>query len=233
MAFQSREVLPGIYHIQDCMGVCMTLLCGEKRALLVDTGYGLENVRSYVESLTDKPVRLLNTHADLDHIRSNYEFDEFYLHPAEACNYYKRNKGQGRFLPLADKQIIDLGHRPLEVVTLAGHTPGSIALLDLDRRALFCGDVLAEQYNIFLFGWHREIHAYCESLKKLEAMQDQFDMVYPSHGTPEISPEVATAIREGIEKVIAGEVPFVMAERYNTTVRLYDIGVAGVYCDEK
>ena len=209
------------------------LLEGSEYALLVDTGKVTENAKEIAESLTDKPIRLLNTHADLDHIRSNYEFDEFYLHPAEACNYYKRNKGHGRFIPLADKQIIDPGDRPLEVITLSGHTPGSVGLLDLNRRALFCGDVLAENYNIFLFGWHREIHAYCESLKKLEAMMDRFDTVYPSHGTPEIPPKTATAIREGIEKVIAGEVPYVMAERYNTEVRLYDIGIAGVYCDKE
>ena len=44
MAFQSIEILPGVWQIQDNMGVCMTLLCGEDQALLIDTGYGLEDV---------------------------------------------------------------------------------------------------------------------------------------------------------------------------------------------
>ena len=42
MAFEWKEALPGVFHIRDGMGVCMTLLRGEKRALLVDTGYGAE-----------------------------------------------------------------------------------------------------------------------------------------------------------------------------------------------
>lgn len=208
------------------------LLEGENEALLVDTGKITDNAKEVAESLTGKPIQLLNTHADIDHIRSNYEFEAFYMHPAEACNYYKRNKGAGTLIPVEDRQIIDLGSRPLEIVTLSGHTPGSIGLLDLNHRALFCGDVVAENYNIFLFGWHREIHAYLESLKKLESMLDRFDIIYPSHGTPAVEPAFVSKLRSGVEKVIAGEVEYTMAERYNTEVRLYDIGVAGVYCDK-
>lgn len=52
MGFQHFEFRPGVFHIQDAMGVCMTLLCGKDRALLVDTGYGLEDVGAYVKTLT-------------------------------------------------------------------------------------------------------------------------------------------------------------------------------------
>ena len=31
---------------------------------------------------------------------------------------------------------------------------------------------------------------------------------------------------------MSDEIGYTMAERYNTEVRLYDIGVAGVYCDK-
>ena len=67
MAFQALQVLPDVYHIQDCMGVCMTLLVGKDRALLVDTGYGLENVREMAASITALPVTVLLTHAHHDH----------------------------------------------------------------------------------------------------------------------------------------------------------------------
>ena len=53
MAFQHFEFFPGVFHIQDEMGVCMTLLCGKERALLVDTGYGLEDVKAYIATLTN------------------------------------------------------------------------------------------------------------------------------------------------------------------------------------
>lgn len=208
------------------------LLEGRDYAMLLDTGKITDNAKELAGSLTGKPLKLFNTHADLDHIRSNYQFGEFYMHPAEACNYYKRNHGSGRLIPVEDKLVLDLGGRPLEVVTLSGHTPGSVGLLDINGRAMFCGDVVAENYNIFLFGWHREIHAYLESLKKLEGMADRFDILYPCHGTPEVLPDFIGKLRCGVERIIAGEVPYTMAERYNTQVRLYDIGVAGVYCDK-
>ena len=63
-------------------------------------------------------------------------------------------------------------------------------------------------------------------------MQDCFDIIYPSHGTPEVAPAFVAKLRKGVEKVISGEIGYTMAERYNTEVRLYDIGVAGVYCDK-
>ena len=65
--FSVQQVLQGVYHIGDAMGVYMTLLTGEERALLVDTGYGLEDVSAMVRSLTDKPLTVLLTHAHHDH----------------------------------------------------------------------------------------------------------------------------------------------------------------------
>ena len=35
MAFTVHAVMPGVWHIVDCMGVCMTLLEGENAAMLV------------------------------------------------------------------------------------------------------------------------------------------------------------------------------------------------------
>lgn len=62
MAFQAREVLPNIYHIQDALGVCMTLLEGDSRALLLDTGYGVEDVAAFIRTITNKPLTVILTH---------------------------------------------------------------------------------------------------------------------------------------------------------------------------
>ena len=48
MAFTVHAVMPGVWHIVDCMGVCMTLLEGENAAMLVDTGYGIEDVADFM-----------------------------------------------------------------------------------------------------------------------------------------------------------------------------------------
>ena len=54
MSFWFREVLPDVYHIEDALGVCMTLLCGSREAVLVDAGFGLEDVAAFArrEGLT-------------------------------------------------------------------------------------------------------------------------------------------------------------------------------------
>ena len=133
-------------------------------------------------SLTSLPVGLVNTHADRDHIAGNTAFEHFMMHPAEAANYYNLNGGKGDFTPLEDGQVLELGGRRIEVVLIPGHTPGSIALLDEDRRMLghtpgsialldedrrmlFPGDSVQDG-DIYMFGPMREMHAYIHSLAR-------------------------------------------------------------------
>ena len=73
MGFTAREALPGVWHIQDPLGVCMTLLAGEERSLLIDTGYGLEDVAAFVRTLTDRPLTVLLTHHHHDHAHGEAE----------------------------------------------------------------------------------------------------------------------------------------------------------------
>ena len=67
MSFRTERIIPGVTHITDGMGVCMTLLAGSERALLIDTGYGFESVREIVESLTELPCEVILTHGHHDH----------------------------------------------------------------------------------------------------------------------------------------------------------------------
>lgn len=80
MAFKLNHVCDGVTHIRDCMGVCMTLIEGEREALLVDTGYGVEDVSACVRELIgNKPVHVLLTHHHHDHalgVRSMYKIPD-------------------------------------------------------------------------------------------------------------------------------------------------------------
>ena len=42
--FTVNRVLPGIFHIQDAMGVSFTLMEGKDRALLFDAPVGIKNI---------------------------------------------------------------------------------------------------------------------------------------------------------------------------------------------
>lgn len=60
------------------------LLCGSERAVLIDTGLGVADIRAVVERLTGLPVLVLTTHVHWDHIGGHQFFPEFAVHEAEA-----------------------------------------------------------------------------------------------------------------------------------------------------
>lgn len=125
-------------------GVRFFLLAGQERALLIDSGMETHDAKEIAQELVRLPVGLLNTHADRDHVGSNGEFETFYMHPAEASNYYNTQKKTGAFTPIEDGDVIDLGGRKLEIVAIPGHTPGSVAVLDIGNRVLYSGDTVQD-----------------------------------------------------------------------------------------
>jgi len=162
--FTYTEALPGVYHIQDMMGVCMTLLVGEEQALLVDAGYGLEDVSAVVRTLTDRPVTLVLTHAHHDHGLGARWFDKALMFPQERAVYdtYTREPyvtrvagqaaGKGLAVPadwaegpmaapadLAEGPM-DLGGLTAEIILCPGHTPGSAVIWVPERQLLLSGD---------------------------------------------------------------------------------------------
>lgn len=60
-------------------GLCY-LLCGEEKALLIDTGLGYKDLPGTIRALTDLPVEVVNTHGHVDHIGGNHYFDHIWLH---------------------------------------------------------------------------------------------------------------------------------------------------------
>lgn len=165
MAFIDREHLPGVYHIEDCLGVCFTLLVGSKRALLVDAGYGLEDVAAHVRTLTDLPVTLWLTHGHYDHMLGARWFDAPKLLAADAPQYrahggerwrrsalaaaHTRGIGADRAeylafaLPepvLSEPEAVDLGGMTARIIPCPGHTPGSMTVHVPERGLLLTGD---------------------------------------------------------------------------------------------
>ncbi|MCM1048423.1 MAG: MBL fold metallo-hydrolase [Clostridiales bacterium] len=59
--------------------VYMYLLIGAEKALLIDTGYGLTDIPSAVQKITNLPVLVVNTHGHMDHIHGNRFYKEVYL----------------------------------------------------------------------------------------------------------------------------------------------------------
>lgn len=223
---QMRE---NTWRIEDG-GVRFFLLTGTEKALLIDSGMNIDNARDIAAGLTGLPLSLLNTHADRDHIGSNEQFEAFYMHPAEEP-VYRRSGKPGTILPVVEGDILDLGKRALRIIHLPGHTPGSIAVLDMQNRALISGDSIQANGHIFMFGSHRDLEAYVHSLERLEAFRDQFDEIWPSHADIPIGPEAIPRLCEGARDVLAGKIQGIQTELHGATIMVYDLGISKLLCD--
>lgn len=206
-------------------GVRFFLLEGKEKALLIDSGMNTHDAKEIAESLTSKPVELLNTHADRDHVGSNAEFEWVYLHPSEAANYYGGAGQTGDFVPVYDGTVLDLGGRVLQIIALPGHTEGSIAVLDEKQRFLISGDPIQDG-SVFMFGPHRELHAYQKSLEHLLTATDKFDTIYPSHGSLTVTPDILPKLIQGAKDVLAGKIKGEPKEMFGNTIMVYDFGAA-------
>lgn len=217
---------PDTWRIDDG-GVRFFLLCGTERALLVDSGMTVRNAKEIARGLTSLPVSLLNTHADRDHTGSNGEFAEFYMHPDEEP-VFRKNGGDGTVLPVRGGDVIDLGNRPLTIVDLPGHTPGSIGVYDERNRVLISGDPIQQNGNIFMFGEHRNLTRYIESLENLLPMLEKIDEIWPSHADLPVPPSVVPALIEGAKKILSGELRGEPVDMRGRTIHRADLGVSGM-----
>lgn len=215
--------------IFDEGGVRFFLLTGSERALLIDSGMMTKNAKELARDLTSLPIELLNTHADRDHTAGNGEFDFAYMSLAECSNYY-HGGGKGKVIPVWDQDVIDLGGRPLRIISIPGHTPGSIAVLDEKNRRIFTGDPVQDG-RIFMFGVQREMHAYVHSLERLMKFVDLFDEIYPSHGGYPLKPEVIPALKSAAEKILSGELEYKPEEVFGQKIKVYDVGIATFLTD--
>ena len=207
----------------------MFVLEGEEKALLIDTGMNMPDAADIAKTVTSKPLELMNTHADRDHISGNGAFEELYMSPAEEENYRKAG-GTGSVIPVREKDIIDLGNRPLEIIDIPGHTPGSIAILDIDKRVLIAGDSV-QSGNIFMFGKYRDINTYIPSMKKLLTYQERFDTVFPSHGEFPVKPELIEKLIEGAEQIAQHKCEGKKVDMFGNEVTLYKFEYAGFLCE--
>jgi len=203
MSFEVNRVCDGVTHIRDCMGVCMTLIEGEKAALLVDTGYGVEDVAAFVETLTCKPVTVLLTHNHHDHALGSRWFEKTVMLPEDQAEWpvftgdAKRRVVLGQALSKGLKVTedsflsgecripyaihsgsIDLGGLTAEVIACPGHTPGSCVVYIPERQLLLTGDNWNPCTWLF-FEAALSVRSYRENVRRLQALS--FTHVLCSH----------------------------------------------------
>lgn len=220
-------------HYED---VKSFLVEGEERVAVLDTGMGFGDFKALADTLSTKPPVVLLSHAHFDHIGDAWKYDDVRVHPAEADDLragYPRERMRRWFdaefmldipLPattdpdtayipgkeptgaLNDGDVIDLGGRVLHVYHTPGHSPGGVTLIDRANRLMFPGDAIYAG-PMFAHNDYGDPTAYRETLRRLAALADEIDVVYPSHNRVPLTPEDVKAMHRAYEQIYAGREP--------------------------
>ena len=178
---------------------------GKDFNILVDTCFG-GDISQAVKGISEKPVKVIFTHCDRDHIGGESLFEDKYIHPAEYSCCLEKNGFMIDAKPLWEGDIIDNGDFKFEIIHIPGHTPGSIALLERDKHLLISGDSV-QTGSIYMFGAGRSLQAFKASMGKLIGIKDSFDMAISSHNDLKILPEKLYELESLADDILKGNIP--------------------------
>ena len=82
--FAVQRLREGVFLVGEPMHVNSYLIVGSKRAVLFDTGMGIQNIRRCIEELTPTPVLVVNSHFHFDHVGGNHLFSDIAIHESGA-----------------------------------------------------------------------------------------------------------------------------------------------------
>lgn len=210
------QINEAITLINDANEATYYLVCGDNKALMIDSGWGYDNVMELAKEITALPVELVNTHGHLDHVYGNMYCERAWLHPKDfiICeDHFKHDVLKSinaslkccPLVPACGGQIFDLGSLELEVIELPGHTPGSICLIDKKHRILFSGDAL----NPYLWAQLDEsapLSTYKATIEKvMDTYGKDFDYHLSGHTTKLIAKESINKLLHAMDDIINGK----------------------------
>jgi glyoxylase-like metal-dependent hydrolase (beta-lactamase superfamily II) len=236
--FAIAEPAPGVVRIGEPLhdeDVASYLVLGTERALLIDTGMGIGDIRGVVDDLTDLPVAVVNSHAHWDHIGGNWRFAAIAIHRAEADRLPNGVPAARMRRAFADEhlhgplpagvdrdalalppsratslleggEIYDLGGPRLEVLHTPGHSPGGIVLLDRDNGWLFSTDV-AYAGPLYAHTADANLEQYRRTLRLLAGLAPELRAVFPSHNECPMDPALLPAMADALDAVAGGRAP--------------------------
>ena len=201
------------------------LVLGEEKALLIDSGFGMDSLKKIVDNLTDLPIVLVNTHGHPDHGGGNAEFGSPYLHPddnelyAWKCSYEMRLdeamhwgiEGAAERLqrelpapiPMEDGHVFDLGGRKLTVYHTPGHSRGSVCIFDEQTGFLFAGDNLNAMATALLEDCATNVSTYLASMEKIAKLPVK--KVCTGHMPALVEPDCIVKKIECARRILSGE----------------------------
>ena len=203
------------------------LLCGTEKAVLIDTGLGVANIKTVVDSLTTFPVSVITTHVHWDHIGGHKYFDDIAVHEAEKdwmsiqfpiplpivkknllrdpCDFplefevdkYQLFCGEPQQI-LYDGDSIGLGNRNLTVIHTPGHSPGHCCFYEQDRGWLYAGDLI---YKGCLDAFYptTDPKLFRQSVRKVQQLE--INRVLPAHHQLTIPVDIVNRIATAFDSL--------------------------------
>jgi glyoxylase-like metal-dependent hydrolase (beta-lactamase superfamily II) len=210
------------------------LVEGSERAVLIDTGNGIGDIREVAEALTDLPISVILTHEHYDHVAGAWHFDEITAYDNEAS---LARLAEGRSNESLQRYVTDdYLWKPLPEAwdpstwTIPPLTPTKLVtdgdLIDLGGRTLeviytpghspgsMC--LLDREHRLLFTGDHffpGPLYAYPEDVVledyiasngRLVKRLDEFDWLLSGHNDPWVSSEVLPRVSEAFATILAG-----------------------------
>lgn len=123
---------------------------------------------------------------------AGFDPDSYQIAPSEAT------------AALDDGQLLELGGRTLEVIYTPGHSPDGICLLDRAGRILFTADTVYAG-PLYAQTPGADLGAYLASLRRLEPLVDEVDLLLPSHNRVPLDPPIIREMIAGFAALLAGQ----------------------------
>lgn len=236
--YRITEPSPGVFAIEEPLQaerVLSYLIVGTERALLIDTGTGAVSMKSAIETITDLPVLLVNSHSHWDHVGNNDEFVEIGIHRAEADELgheYSRADIEEFFSddallgPLPGGRTLDdisiepstatflldggetfeLGGRTIRALHTPGHAPGLLSFLDEENGVLLTTDT-AYAGHLYVYSEETDIDVYIDSMTLLAELAPSLNAVHGSHNGDSMSADLLPKMRDTLIEVRNGKTP--------------------------
>lgn len=87
----------GTWEIDEFDCASLFLLEGTEKAMLIDCGMGIGDLRGAVEMITDKPLIVVITHGHIDHTGNARQFDEIWINPKDLDKPIPQDTARRKF----------------------------------------------------------------------------------------------------------------------------------------